>query len=93
MGKLINFIFSKTPLFKVIDGKKTTIGAILVVMASCLQALERLAVLFPEHAWIAEAAKSTGEALDGLAQVLDSVGLGFLAAGVVHKGVKAKQSS
>jgi len=90
MGKLINFIFSKTPIFKVLDGKKTIIGAVFIIAAAVLQALESLAVLFPEHAWIADAAKSTKEGLEGIAKALEGVGLGFLTLGVVHKGVKAK---
>lgn len=90
MTKIINFIFSKTPIFKVLDGKKTIIGAVFVIASAALQALESLATLFPQHAWLGEAAKATKDALEGIASALESVGLGFLAVGVVHKGVKAK---
>lgn len=90
MGTLINFIFSKTPIFKVLDGKKTVIGAVFVIAAAALQALESLAALFPEYAWLADAAKATKDGLEGIAKALESVGLGFLTLGVVHKGVKAK---
>jgi hypothetical protein len=90
MGKLINFIFSRTPIFKVLDGKKTLIGAGFVIAAAVLETLEKLAALFPQHSWIADAARSTKETLALIASSLESVGLGFLTLGVVHKGVKAK---
>lgn len=90
MSKLLVYLFSKTSFGKMLDGKKTIIGAVFVLLAASLNALEGLAPLFPEHAWIGEAAKSLKDVTQQLAALLDSLGLGLLAVGVLHKGAKAQ---
>ena len=91
MNKLILYIFSKTPVGKMLDGKKTVIGAVLVILAASMETLEKLAPLFPEASWVGEAAKSVGDVLKAVEPLVESLGLGFLTAGVLHKGAKAKQ--
>ncbi|MFN4894199.1 MAG: hypothetical protein ACK5HO_00260 [Pseudomonadota bacterium] len=91
MNKILVYLFSKTALGKKIDGKKTYIGAVLVLIASALHALEGLAPLFPEHAWIGQAAKGLKDLAQQLAALLDTLGLGMLAVGVLHKRAKDKE--
>jgi hypothetical protein len=84
------YLFSKTSIGKLLDGKKTIIGAILIIILSALQALEQLAPMFPNQPWLRD---STAAILGGLRAIepfLDTIGLSFLTVGVLHKGVKAK---
>ena len=90
MNSILMYLFSKTKIGKVIDGKKTVIGAILVIAVSALHALEQLAPMFPQAPWIAGASRGILEALKAVEPILETLGLSFLTVGVLHKGVKAK---
>lgn len=90
MNKLILFIFSKTSLGKLIDGKKTVIGALFIIVAAALQALEQISPLFPQYAWLKDASEALAHAIRTAEPALEALGLGFLTAGVIHKNAKAK---
>jgi hypothetical protein len=90
MSSIFMYIFSKTRIGKLIDGKKTIIGAVLVIVVAALHALEQLAPMFPNAPWIGEASKGIIEALRTAEPVLETLGLSFLTVGVLHKSVKAK---
>jgi hypothetical protein len=90
MNRILIYIFSQTKFGKFIDGKKTVIGALLVIVAAGLQALEQIAPMFPQYPWIADASKGIREAIKSAEPVLEALGLSFLTLGVLHKGAKAK---
>jgi hypothetical protein len=90
MNRILIYIFSQTKFGKFIDGKKTLIGAFLIIVAAALHALEQIAPLFPQYPWLKDASKSLGDAVKASEPVLDALGLSFLTIGVLHKGAKAK---
>lgn len=91
MNKILIYIFSKTRLGKVIDGKKTVIGALCIIVAAALQALESIAPMFPQYPWLQGALVQTRAFVEGLDKALEAIGLGFLTVGVLHKSAKSKQ--
>jgi len=91
MRKILLYIFSQTKLGKLLDGKKTYLGAVFVLLSALLQAFENLAPLFPDIPWFVQAAQQTHGALSELAVFLNDLGLGFLTVGVLHKTAKAKE--
>jgi len=90
MNRILVYLFSKTRLGQIIDGKKTVIGAVFIIAAAALQALENLAPLFPNQPWLSEAISSTRGAVEGMDKLLEALGLGFLTVGVLHKSAKSK---
>lgn len=90
MNSILMYIFSKTSIGKLLDGKKTVIGAILIIVLSALQALEQLAPMFPNHPWLKDSTVAILGGLKAIEPFLDTIGLSFLTVGVLHKGVKAK---
>ena len=84
------YLFSKTRIGKLVDGKKTVIGAVLVIVVAALHALEQLAPMFPNAPWIGELSRGILEALRSIEPLLETLGLSFLTVGVLHKGAKAK---
>jgi hypothetical protein len=90
MNRILIYLFSRTSFGKFIDGKKTLIGAFLIIVAAALQALEQIAPMFPQYSWIGDASKGIREAIKAAEPILETLGLGFLTVGVLHKGAKAK---
>lgn len=93
MNRILVYIFSKTSFGKFLDGKKTVIGALLIIVAAALQALEQIAPMFPQYPWIKDATAGLRQAVSAAEPVLETLGLGFLTIGVLHKGAKAKLPS
>lgn len=90
INKIVMFIFSKTQVGKMLDGKKTIIGAVLVVLAAALEALKQLAPMFPQAPFLAEASSSLQALLGAVQPYLAELGVGFVAVGAVHKVAKAQ---
>lgn len=90
MNRILMYLFSKTAFGKMLDGKKTVIGAILIIVVNAIEALDEIAPMFPQYPQIKDATKGILEGLRLAEPVLQSLGLGFLTIGVLHKGVKAK---
>lgn len=90
MNRILVYIFSKTSIGRFVDGKKTVIGALLIIVAAGLQALEQIAPMFPQYPWIADTSRGLREAIKSSEPILETLGLGFLTIGVLHKGAKAK---
>lgn len=90
MNRILVYIFSKTSFGKFLDGKKTVIGALLVIVAAALQALEQIAPMFPQYPWIKDASEGLRQAVKAAEPVLETLGVGFLTIGVLHKSAKAK---
>jgi hypothetical protein len=93
MNKILMFLFSKTRLGRIVDGKKTVIGAVFIIAAAALQALENLAPLFPNAPWLSEAISSTRGVVEGMDKLLEAAGLGFLTLGILHKTAKKRVES
>ena len=90
MNRILVYLFSQTSFGRFVDGKKTVIGALLIIVAAGLQALEQIAPMFPQYTWIADASRGLREAIKAAEPILETLGLGFLTVGVLHKGAKAK---
>lgn len=91
MNKIILYIFSKTKLGKVLDGKKTILGAAFVLLSALLQAAEQIAPMFPNVPWVAQAAEQLGHILKAAEPYLNDLGLGLISVGLLHKNAKAGQ--
>lgn len=90
MNSILMFLFSKTRLGRLVDGKKTVIGAVIVIVVSALHALEQLAPMFPNQPWLKDSIEAILGGLKTAEPFLDTLGLSFLTVGVLHKGAKAK---
>lgn len=90
MNSILMYLFSKTRVGKLVDGKKTVIGAILVIVVSALHALEQIAPMFPNQLWLKDAVAGILSGLKAIEPFIDTLGLSFLTVGVLHKGAKAK---
>jgi hypothetical protein len=90
MNRILVYLFSKTSFGRFVDGKKTVIGALLIIVAAALQALEQIAPMFPQYPWLADASRGLRDAIKAAEPILETLGLGFLTVGVLHKGAKAK---
>jgi hypothetical protein len=91
MRKILLYIFSQTKLGQMLDGKKTYLGAVFVLLAAALQVFENLAPLFPDVPFLIQAAQQTHGILTEVAVFLNDLGLGFLTVGVLHKTAKANE--
>lgn len=90
MNSILMYLFSKTKIGQLLDGKKTIIGALLVIVVSALHALEQLAPMFPNQPWLKSAIEGILGGLKVAEPLLETLGLSFLTVGVLHKGAKAK---
>lgn len=90
MAKIINYLLSYTKLGQLLNGKKTIIGAALIVLVGLIELIEKIAPMFPEASYLPAAVVSLKELLDQLQTVLGYVGLGSLGVGVTHKIAKSK---
>ena len=63
MNRILVYLFSQTSFGRFVDGKKTVIGALLIIVAAGLQALEQIAPMFPQYTWIADTSKGLREAI------------------------------
>lgn len=92
MNRILMYLFSKTSFGKMLDGKKTIIGAILVIASAALQTLEQIAPMFPEASWLKDTATGLADALKAIEPILENLGLSFLSLGILHKSAKAKSN-
>jgi hypothetical protein len=92
MNKILMYIFSYTKVGKLLDGKKTMIGAAFMLLASILHGVESIAPLFPEVAVIGSIAKSIRMALETVEPYLRDMGIGLITAGLLHKAAKKEAS-
>lgn len=88
MSRLIRWIFSQTKIGQYLDGKKTIIGAVLVLASAILQALLTIAPMFPEQPWIAVFATELEKVLVQVQPLLSDLGIGLIGVGLAHKAVK-----
>ena len=75
-------------LMEMLDGKKTMIGAILVVASTLLQAAEHVIVTLPQLAHLAPYVGQGFDLFNMLVKFLNDIGVTFLGVGLLHKGLK-----
>lgn len=90
MNRIIIWLFSHTRLGKLVDGKKTLIGAILTALSALLWTLEKIAPMYPDVAWLGQAAGQLQALFPQVEEYLATVGLSSLTIGLVHKDAKKK---
>jgi hypothetical protein len=88
MSRLIRWIFSQTKIGQYLDGKKTIIGAALVLASAILQALLAIAPMFPEQPWIATFAVELEKVLAQVQPFISDLGIGLIGVGLAHKAAK-----
>jgi hypothetical protein len=88
MNSVIMWIFSQTKIGQMLDGKKTVIGAVFVLLATVLQGIQLVVPMLPEYAWVGTFAAQFSTVMDQLEKILNDVGLGMLTVGVLHKNAK-----
>lgn len=89
MRKILLYLFSKTSFGQYLDGKKTIIGAALILLSAFVSALSQIAPLFPDLVWLAQLTASSAELLAKATELLKDVGLGFVTIGLAHKAAKS----
>jgi hypothetical protein len=92
MNKILMYIFSYTKIGKLLDGKKTVIGAVFIFLVSLLHGLEQIAPLFPEVAPLASVTGAIRTALEAIEPYLQDMGIGLITAGLLHKVAKKKEA-
>lgn len=88
MSKIILWIFSHTKAGQYLDGKKTIIGAGLILASALLQALLVIAPMFPEQPWLGQVTDHLGSALRQVQPILEDLGIAAIGVGLAHKAVK-----
>jgi NADH:ubiquinone oxidoreductase subunit 4 (subunit M) len=88
MSKIIAWIFSQTKVGKLLDGKKTIIGAVLILASALLQALLVIAPMFPEHIWLGDVTQQLSSVLRQVQPILEDLGIATIGVGLAHKAVK-----
>lgn len=89
VSKLINWVLSKTPILKQINGNKVSIGITLIALSLVAKALLVLAVAFPDYAAIFTAAGSGLTAfLDHVQHYGELVGVPLTVVGAMHDKIK-----
>lgn len=89
MRKILLYIFSYTSFGKYLDGKKTILGAAMILLSAVVSALGQIAPLFPELAWISQAAAASSDLLLKANELVKDLGLGLITVGLAHKAAKA----
>lgn len=88
MRKIMNYLLSKLPIVKALNGKKTEIGFLLFLLGWIADGLAGASGFFPHIGTILDAQL----ALDGLYQNivtgLENLGIGLAGVGVYHDKVK-----
>lgn len=88
MNRLISWIFAQTKVGQYLNGKKTIIGAALILISALLQALLTIAPMFPEQPWINSFAVELDNVLRQVQPFLNDLGVGLIGVGLAHKAVK-----
>lgn len=85
MKTIINFIFSRLPIVKKLDGYKTYIGLGILALSFTADFLAEAAKSIPSLAAVAVGIKTF---LDAIKPYTDAAGWGLVTAGAVHSKVK-----
>lgn len=89
MRKILLYLFSYTSFGKYLDGKKTIIGAGMILLSASVSAIAQIAPLFPEVAWLSQLAAGSADFLGRANELLKDAGLGLITVGLAHKAAKA----
>lgn len=91
ISKLWNWVFRKTAVGKIVDGKKTIIGFSILVLRTLISLASQANIIFPDVQAIVLIAEGLKQVDQAISSLLESLGYGFLAVGVTDKAVKEKQ--
>lgn len=91
MSKIIYWLFTKTAFGKLIDGKKTEIGFLLLVLGEVIKLLTQGVAMLPQYAVLAQALVILQQVNSVLGDALTNVGLSVMVVGVGHKAIKENQ--
>lgn len=86
--KVVNWVLSKTPIFKQVNGYKTEIGFALFVLGVLADVFGRAAEVFPQYAILGTTAQQLGTLAQQLGYALQQVGIGVTVVGVGHDKIK-----
>lgn len=89
MRKILLYLFSFTSVGKYLDGKKTVVGAAMILVSAIVSALAQVAPLFPEVVWLTQVAAASADFLAQANELLRELGLGLITVGLAHKAAKA----
>lgn len=87
---LFNWLFRKTKIGKVLDGNKTIIGFLILVLRTLIQLLGEAQYVFPEAEAVSLISKGLSQLDVAIGDLLEKIGYGALVVGVTDKAVKAK---
>ena len=88
MNSIVMWLFSQTSVGKLVDGKKTVIGATFIVLGKLLEGLNLVLPMFPQVAWLASFTAGLSAFCEQAAPILDHLGLVAISAGLIHKQAK-----
>lgn len=88
MKAFILRLLGGSKIMEMLDGKKTMIGAILVVASTLLQAAEHIIISLPQFSHLAPYVGQGYDLFNTLVGFLNDIGVTFLGVGILHKGLK-----
>ena len=81
--RIVRFFFSRTPIIKAVDGHKSEIGFVLMVLGMLAGILAEAAVLFPSCSWCGSAADVLKKILELIGPYATEAGIVIMSAGVL----------
>lgn len=93
MRRAINFILSKLPVFKQLNGMKTELGFGLYLLAWIAEGLTNASGFFPDVGIITDAAVAVESFHVQAINLIESLGITLAGVGLYHDKVKREQSN
>lgn len=88
--RIVRFFFSRTPILKAVDGHKSEIGFVLMLLGLIADVLAQAALLFPSCTWCGSVSELIRQILGQLAPYLLDLGIVVMSAGVLDNTAKEK---
>ena len=88
MKTIVNFIFRQFPIVKQLDGYKTILAAVFILLSAVLGALPDVIALLPGYEALGQAQQVIEYVLKYLQQLLEMLGYSFAGAGLLGKWAK-----
>jgi len=88
MSRLINWLFSKTKIGKLVDGHKTELGFALWLLGYVIEGLSYAVTIFPAVGFLVEAKVALVALNAQVAEFIKQLGLSVMVVGVGHKAIK-----
>ncbi len=88
MRKVLNWLLSKLPIIKQLNGYKTELGFALFVLGWLLQGVDAAISYFPGISILPILAENIGRFAGALSSLFTSLGIPIMVIGVGHKAIK-----